>query len=251
MAKKPTPGRCVHCLENVDNLTDDHVFPKGWYPTSTPVDDEKWKIPACERCNKEYGVIEDGTLSRLGLCVAPTAPGSVGIPQKTLRAVNPDYGKNEKDAHARKARRNKILGEAFFGNNIPEEAVAIYSDNPDQYKQRMAVLVSQDDLYKILKKIVKGITFMADKLYIDEKQYIFEFELFTGEEAPELRRELNEFGTIHQIGPGIKVTRVAVSDDRILGKHLIEIWGPQLKALAFVRKNHNYTKEHKEREPYK
>ena len=54
---KSIPGRCVHCLHEVDAITDDHLFPRSWYPTTTPQNLEKWKFPACGRCNREYGKV--------------------------------------------------------------------------------------------------------------------------------------------------------------------------------------------------
>jgi hypothetical protein len=30
------PGKCVHCLKDVEERNSDHVFPASWYPDSTP-----------------------------------------------------------------------------------------------------------------------------------------------------------------------------------------------------------------------
>ena len=59
MAKVFKPCKCVHCLRYCDSPTSDHVFPKSWYPDTTPQNMEKWQIPSCENCNTEYSKIEN------------------------------------------------------------------------------------------------------------------------------------------------------------------------------------------------
>src|SRR6266540_4450561 len=82
MPKPPPPGPCVHCCRLVDELTWDHVFPKAWYPDDTPENLEKWKIPACRRCNVEYGELEQDLLLRLGMSIGPEEAKATGIAEK-------------------------------------------------------------------------------------------------------------------------------------------------------------------------
>ena len=89
MAKRPGPGVCVHCLKYFDEMTWDHVFPEAWYPSTTPENLAKWKIPSCRRCNKDYGELEEDLLLRLGMCVSPDAAGAAGIGDRVLRSVDP------------------------------------------------------------------------------------------------------------------------------------------------------------------
>ena len=96
MSKRPAPGRCVHCLKQFDTLTWDHVLPDSWYPDGV-YNFEKWEVPACERCNKELGKVEESLLTKLGLCLDPQELRSLGIPDRVLHSLNPLYGKNERD----------------------------------------------------------------------------------------------------------------------------------------------------------
>lgn len=109
MVKKFGAGRCVHCLKTCDTLTSDHVFPRSWYPETTPNDLEKWQMPACKKCNKKYGKIENYLLLRFGLCLDRNQEGAKGIPEKALRSINPKAGKNIKDSYHRQKIRQKIL----------------------------------------------------------------------------------------------------------------------------------------------
>jgi|SRR5581483_4271152 len=119
----PRPGKCVHCLKDNLQRTWDHVFPKAWYPDSTPPNLEKWQIPACLRCNQWYGKLEDDLLLRLGLCVNPRMAEAAGIAEKTLRALNPSLAKNAKDASHRHKRRLRFQAQLKPVADLPSKAV--------------------------------------------------------------------------------------------------------------------------------
>ena len=74
--------RCVHCLKDIDEMTDDHLFPVSWYPKSTPENLAKWKFPSCKECNSNLGKIEEDLLWRLGLTIDPADARSSGIAEK-------------------------------------------------------------------------------------------------------------------------------------------------------------------------
>jgi hypothetical protein len=82
------PGRCVHCLKEVEERNSDHVFPESWYPDSTPPDVEKWQIPSCIPCNSEYGRLEQDFLIKVGFCLDPHDPTSASIVQKAVCTEN-------------------------------------------------------------------------------------------------------------------------------------------------------------------
>jgi hypothetical protein len=115
MAKKLGPGKCVHCLKDVEERNSDHVFPESWYPDSTPPNLEKWQIPSCIPCNTDYGKLEQGFLLKVGLCLDPFDLASASIVQKSLRSLNPAAGRDARDAQHRQAKRHKIIAEALQG----------------------------------------------------------------------------------------------------------------------------------------
>jgi hypothetical protein len=76
---------CVHCLVELTKppksgmLTDtsatlDHVFPKHWFPESTPQNLNRWTVPACHKCNDELSGIEKVLLNRMALFLDLTKP---------------------------------------------------------------------------------------------------------------------------------------------------------------------------------
>lgn len=225
MAKRPKPGRCVHCLKETDRLNWDHVFPAAWYPESTPKDLYKWQIPSCIHCNNQYGVLEKDLMIRLGLCLDPEDDACKGIAEKALRSIDPGQAKNEKDRRARLSKRRQILSQTLEGDAIPNEA--IYPNFESRYEipdsERIAVTISKKSINKLGEKIVRGILYLENRVFVDENYEISIFTLTDQGAAPfvEIARK---FGQIHSKGPGIEVIRATVQDDNISSVFVITIW---------------------------
>lgn len=226
MAKRPPPGRCVHCLGIFDDLTWDHVFPEAWYPSTTPQNLEKWKIPSCGPCNAQHAKSEGELLVIFGLCVDPDDPKSAGIVEKALRALAAEKGKTEKDIRARAAHRQKILGQVFEGDAIPYQAVYPgFGPQPGIHDaMRVAIPVSATGIRRLVEKVVRGITYLQDKQFVENPYKVEQFVL-TDEGAAPIKDILNRFGQIYERGPGITVTRAVVPEDQMTAVYGIEIWG--------------------------
>jgi hypothetical protein len=82
MAKKI--GKCVHCLKDNVELTEDHMFPKAWYPDTTAENLEKWKIPSCLECNQRLGKLERDLIGRLALTLL--RPRTTVMPRRAMPA---------------------------------------------------------------------------------------------------------------------------------------------------------------------
>jgi hypothetical protein len=239
MAKPPPPGKCIHCLNDFEQLTWDHVFPESWYPETTEDNLEKWKIPSCAPCNEEFGRIEEDLLIKLGLCLDPKEYKSSGIVQKVLRSLNPRYGKNERDKQIRQAKRSKILKKALFGNNIPKEGryPGFEKQLGNSKTKEMAVLINPDYIRKLAEKIVRGITYIDRNEFIEDP-YIIDFAALREEGNDDIHELLNKHGTITERQPGIYIKKAVAEDDKMSSIFYIEIWG-RFKMYAYVT-NKNY-----------
>jgi hypothetical protein len=239
MAKRPLPGRCVHCLKVFEKLTWDHVFPEGWYPETTPANLEKWKIPSCLPCNKLHAEGEAELLVRIGLCIDPDDPNNAGIVEKALRALTPSAARNERDARARAAHRQKILKQIFTGAAIPYQAVyPRFGPLPgihDEEAERIAIPISAKALRRLTEKIVRGITHIEDGKFI-ERPYKVEQYVLSDEAAGPIRQILQRFGKAYDRGPGINVVRAVVPEDQMSAVYGIEIWG-RLTAYAILSRD--------------
>ena len=162
------PNNHVHCLKDMEERNSDHVFPELWYPDSTPPDLEKWQIPSCIPCNSEYGKLEQDFLVKVGLCLNPHHPASKSIVEKSLRSLKAAAGRNPHDAQRRLAKGRKILAEALQGDQIPEHGVFPGLDNRWSVpgEEPVAILVSVESLQRITEKIVRGIHYIEDGVFI-------------------------------------------------------------------------------------
>jgi hypothetical protein len=234
MASYPPPGDCVHCGQFNRALTWDHVFPKSWYPDTTPPNLEKWQIPVCTPCNQEYGKLEDDLLLRIGLCLDPSDSRSSGITEKVIRALNPKFAKSAKDRRHREARRQKILRESFSPSKMPGDAFFPHFDRPasGSTQSPFGVRMCATHIEKLTIKIVKGITYLEDGYIIKDPYRIATFVLHD-KDAVSLVSLLIKSGTTYAREPGIVVTRAAALDDFKTAVYSISIWS-RLDMYAIV-----------------
>jgi hypothetical protein len=236
MAKKKLgPGKCVHCLKDVEERNSDHVFPESWYPDSTPPNVEKWQIPSCIPCNTDYGKLEQDFLLKVGLCLDPFEPASASIVQKSLRSLNPAAGRDARDAQHRQVKRRKIIAEALQGDQIPDYGT--FPGLGDRWEipgERMAVLIPKESFERITKKIVRGIYFIEDSLYI-QPPYKIDFFALPEDGIPLWKDALDRFGSVYAREPGVVVRRAVAHDDHMSSLFEITFW-KQFRTYASVTK---------------
>jgi hypothetical protein len=147
----------------------DHMFPKGWYPNTTPENLEKWQIPSCLECNQRLGKLENDLIGRIALTLGAQNPASKGLAEKALRAINPAAARDEGDTAAREARAKKILGEMFKGEQIKSKNVVPGLgerwDRP--VEQQVAIRISDESFPAVTEKIVRGLAFREEGAFIE------------------------------------------------------------------------------------
>jgi len=231
--KKLEPGKCVHCLKDVQERNSDHVFPESWYPDSTPPNLEKWQIPSCIPCNSDYGKLEQDFFVRVGLCLDPVDPASASIVQKALRSLKPAAARNPRDANHRLGRGRRILAEALQGDQIPDHGVFPgLGDRWDMPDGRTAILVPKESFERITEKIVRGIYYIDDGVFI-EPPFEIDFYALPEDGLAPWNDALHKWGIIYAREPAVVVRRVASHDDRMCGLFEITFWR-QFKTYASV-----------------
>jgi hypothetical protein len=231
MAKNLRVGKCVHCLKDPVVLTSDHMFPKAWYPDTTPENLEKWQIPACVTCNSRYGKIENDLLGRIALTLDSKNPASAGLVEKALRALNPAAAQNEGDAAAREARAKKILGDMYKGEQINSANVVpgLGERWARPVEQQLAVKIPEESFPAMTEKIVRGLVYREDGAFIEPPRKI---ECFLAEEerAKEVKELLDKHGKVFGREPGLAIRRAELD-----GGDLYEItFWDQFKTYATV-----------------
>jgi hypothetical protein len=232
--KKPKPGKCVHCLKTFEHLTWDHVFPEAWYPDTTKPNLYKWQVPSCQKCNREYGKLENDLRIRLALALDPSDPACAGISEKGKRAIDPKDAKNEKDKKFRQAKGEKIRRELWVGEAIPQKHLypnfGLSADLP--IKDQAAVPISGDSVKRLAEKIVRGIFYIEDHRFI-EHPYRIESLVLSEKDAQSLMEAIQKFVSVYAIEPGITVYRAVNPEDQLSSAFIIEIW-KRFKVHAFV-----------------
>jgi len=131
--------RCVHCLVELmkppksgmvtdTSATLDHVFPKHWFPESTPQNLNRWTVPACHKCNDELGGIEKVLLNRMALCLDLTKPELMALYRKVRRGLALNLSEEERkqidpeELKVREADKKKVFGDVKPWDELgPEE----------------------------------------------------------------------------------------------------------------------------------
>ena len=242
MAKSAGPGRCVHCLREVRERNWDHVFPASWYPATTPLNMEKWQVPSCIECNKEYGKIEEDLLTRFGLCLDPDHPDTEDVVKRMLRSMKPEYGRNPRDRRVRGGKQRKILGKTITFQELPSYGILpnfgpVCEPDPG-LDGHVGILVSKYSLERLAEKIVRGATFIENGIYIDGS-YEFGIYFLEDGDAAHIVEMIDKFGVQLGRGPGLLIRRAVIPEDKQSGLYVIEIWGVVKLYVAVMPKELN------------
>jgi hypothetical protein len=223
---KPRTVQCVYCLQYTDDGTVDHVFPAAWYPECTPVEVERWTVPACRTCNEKYGRNEQELLVRLGLCIDPDDIRASGVAAKALRSLDPGSGRSDRDRRARLGKRRDVLSGMESMPAPPRNGVFPgFGPIPTRHYDDYAVIkVHRSALEMLGEKIARGLTYWLDRRTVPAgtEIHVYFLEERVGKE---ILAVLKRFSETHHRGPGISVTRAVAEDDNRAAVFAIEIWG--------------------------
>lgn len=215
-------ARCVHCLQETPDITADHLFPKSWYPATTPANLEKWSFPACHPCNRDYGRLEEALRIKLSACIDPNAEASAGIWSKTLDSFNPNRAKTPLDAFKRKLARAKFLKGLMPAPSASTQGILPEID-PARPKGNQALLINARDLHKFIEKLVRGTVYITEQRYITEDQKVTVAIIDRSNEA-EFLTILEKFGELYERGPGIRIRKAVAHEARANAMFVFDVW---------------------------
>jgi len=164
--------------------------------------------------------MEEDLLTRLGLCIDPTAPECSGIAEKVLRSVNPEHAKNEKDKRSREAKLRKI-GSSLkpLSSAKPDQTLIAFSSAPSG----PLIEIDRKLLEQFGEKFIRGITYAIDGSYIEDDYDITVSHIVV---------PIDEFDTLakqhcelHERGPGLVFFMGRATDDLNSKMFLIRIFG--------------------------
>lgn len=141
-------------------MTIDHVIARSWYPSSTPPDTEKWKVPACRSCNNRFSRDEQDLLIRLAYCVDPKHPASQDIHVRAYRAMDPSQGKDERDRKKRLATRHRFLRDVRQVSELPTQGVLPSFRGNYDLGSRTILLIRAKLMNAIIQKWTRGLHYV-------------------------------------------------------------------------------------------
>jgi hypothetical protein len=183
---------------------------------------EKWKFPACKRCNREYGRLEEQLRLLLAACLDPKADAAAGIWAKALDSINPEKARDPLDAIKRRSARKRFLkrvkeADPSWGNDaLPE----IHADRP---KGGLALLVPADDTHRFIEKLVRGTVYLTERRYIEQDQEVT-VSVLRPEDSEPIVSLLEQFGELYERGPGIRIRKAVAHDARTNSLFVFDIW---------------------------
>lgn len=229
----PKSERCVHCLVELEEATRDHVFPKSWYPSSTPSDVQRWTVPSCGSCNNRLGSAERSLLIPFGLAIGPSDPAGSGLSAKALRTLGvgtPELSDSEAKARkrqrARVASEMKLVTEEVLGSVLPGLGPHAWFPRDSQF----TLPVDRAALTAVIEKMVKGCEYKIAHRYV-EPPYRIQVNFPKPPHGDNARAThaglLRESGSL---GPGFYYERYVWSDQVMF---FFDFW-QRLAVIAFV-----------------
>jgi hypothetical protein len=184
--------------------------------------------------------MESDFLSRVGLCLNPHHPASRSIVVKALRSMKPDAARNPRDRELRTAKGMKILRSAENIGPVPMDSVVpglgIKSTAPEE---QHPILIDANHFDLIASKMVRGIYYLRDGLFIEPTHVIDHF-LLDSDVAREMLATFGSGGETFVREPCLRIRRFVATEDRLHSLFEIELW-QQLRLYASVELASTYS----------
>lgn len=216
--------RCIHCLKEVDKITDDHVFPSSWFPNGTSGVVQRWTVPSCWDCNNELSKKEEDLLARLAICLHPDQVAGFGLADKVLRSFgvgSADPEKlGEKEMVIREKKRQKFVEEinSFSGPINPIAKV----DDDRIIKRGPAIPIDGALMLAVYEKVIRGCEYTLNNHRYVEVPY--RIQIFGQKVKKEFEETFKDFPTTRELGPGFKITRIIAAEDSLTVIYNITLW---------------------------
>jgi hypothetical protein len=102
-------------------------------------------------------------LWRLGLSIDPAEQASLGVSQRVLRSVKPEFAKSPKDAVARRRKLERIMKQLKVVTKLPVVGVLPnFGPIPGlKYPAIVQIPIDNEALEKLGQKIIRGLTYIS------------------------------------------------------------------------------------------
>src|SRR5690242_20656231 len=105
---------CIYCGK-APGVEAEHVFPRGWYPETTPPTVQRVTVPSCKACNERYKKLEESVGRDLVMAMDVWAPEAAGVYATISRAWRTDTARDERERKHREGHLRNILRDSAPG----------------------------------------------------------------------------------------------------------------------------------------
>jgi len=204
MDKRPSPGKCIHCLKEFDDLTWDHLLPESWYPNEDLSKTGKLKFPSCRECNEELGKIEENLRLAMAACFDPKDTEHISWITKAVRSINPNATASLKEKRIRFFKRQKfLLNDIFPITDQNQKGIVpnfgLSSEHLISKIPPYGIRVKADEIHKLGDKLIRGLIWCKFKQLI-APGYTVSSYLLEDSAATEIINLINQTGDVIKCG---------------------------------------------------
>lgn len=205
---------CVYCGK-APGVEAEHVFPRGWYPETTPATVQRVTVPSCKACNERFKKLEESVGRDLVMAMDVFAPEAAGVYATVSRAWRTDTARNERESKHREGHLRSILRESLPGPPGAEPGFA--------FKR-----IRNEQIRELEEKFIRGLHYDAGERLGPLDVGGLLVSTHTSTHMPEeARQKLSEmFATFHlfdRLAPGIYYRRQWEPDGSSLWE--FKLWG--------------------------
>lgn len=204
---------CVYCHGAVgaDEITEDHVIARSWFPSTTPNNTQKWKVPACRSCNNKFSRDEQDLLLRLAHCADPKHPAARDIYQAARRSIDLGRARDARDRARRESARRRFVGNVRDIAALPPGGVLPSFSGNYLRGSRTAIVVPARLLNGVVEKWTRGLHFalLGEPVPLSGTVTVLHLK---SEAAKEISDYLRRSGTVYNRGPGVEVMHVSATE---------------------------------------
>ncbi len=217
-------ARCIHCLSETDSPELDHVFPKSWYPDTTPKTVQRWTAPSCPKCNRAFGQLEHDLFLRMIFCVDSKSDAAAGLAAKALRTMGLDAeGLSDEEKRRREATLKKIRSELVRTEELEDKPGKIPGLGPPEgVESPRSILIPYAGLSLMAEKIVRGCEYRINNRFVEPPYTVCTFIANAEVVFPEAM--VTGVKSI-DFGPGCQIKRIFAAETPKVVRYWITIWG--------------------------
>jgi len=237
--KKPAEERCTYCGCNItgDNVTEDHIISRRWYPASTPATVPRWWVYCCNTCNNKFSLFEQYVLVRLSMCVNPEIPESAGVLERAKRAMDYKSTTDLRERNKRKAVFDAVGRDIQPIRELPPAGVLpSFLRNRAEGSDFLITIDGEGKLDPLIEKWARGIHRHIWRTIAPQDAHI-EIMHVDDAAASVAFRQINDHGQELDGGPGVKVSYLmAEGDGHRIVIYSFLIWG-QFRCYATIEES--------------